>query len=203
MNRSHATAIWMIAAFCTALVLAAAVWATSGTGPTGTARALRLTACFSYLLFWGVYAGGTLTTLFGPTFQPIRRHVREFGLAFAAAQLVYVGLVIWLYQVCDTPPISGRMFWLFTAGLIWTYLLALFSIRPLAQALGQWGWRLLRLIGLETVSVVFLINFIIRPFGAGVVTSSIYIVFIMLSVAGTILRIGAWASRGAAVVHRT
>jgi hypothetical protein len=58
--------------------------------------ALRMTARWSFLLFWVAYAGGALATLFGPALAPLSGRGREFGLAFAAAHLVHIGLVIWL-----------------------------------------------------------------------------------------------------------
>jgi hypothetical protein len=40
-----------------------------------------------------------LTRFCGPRFAILARHGREFGLAFAAALSVHVGLVLWLMDV--------------------------------------------------------------------------------------------------------
>src|SRR3954451_20057817 len=93
VKQRSVTTIWMSAAFGTAFGLAAITLAISGTGTTGLTRALRVTARFSFLLFWLGYTGGALKTLFGPSFQPIAWRGRDFGLAFAAAHLVHIGLV--------------------------------------------------------------------------------------------------------------
>src|ERR1700760_4465178 len=97
----------MSAAFGTAVVLAAVTLAISGIGTTGLHRALRVTARFSFLLFWLAYAGGALKTLFGSAFQPIAWRGRDLGLAFAAAHLVHIGLVVWLYRIATQPPVSS------------------------------------------------------------------------------------------------
>jgi len=55
--------------------------------------ALRATARWSFLLFWLAYAGGALATLFGPKFQALAHRGRDFGLSFASAHLVHLGLV--------------------------------------------------------------------------------------------------------------
>lgn len=202
MNRTHGIAAWMIASFCIAFVLAGLVCALYGTGPAGLVLALKVTSRFSYFLFLGVYAGGTLSTLFGPAFLPIRQNVRHFGLGFAAAQAVHLGLVIWLVRAAPQSSLSGTVFWFTSIGLVFTYILAIFSIRRLAMTLGQWGWRLLRLVCLEYIALGFFIEFISHPLRADAVTVLGYLPFIILSVTATVLRIAAWASRGAAVVHR-
>ena len=86
-------AVWMGSAFCAALGLAALALAALGPGVHGTIVALQVTARFSFLLFWLAYAAGAMTTLFGPAFEPLKRRGREFGLAFASAHLVHLGLV--------------------------------------------------------------------------------------------------------------
>jgi len=65
--------------------------------------ALRATARWSFLLFWLAYAGGALATLFGPKFQALAHRGRDFGLSFASAHLVHLGLVARLYYVSPSP----------------------------------------------------------------------------------------------------
>ena len=192
----------MGAAFCAALGLAAAVLATRGTDATGIRRALAVTARFSFLLFWLAYAGGALAALFGPTFQAVARRGRELGLAFAAALLTHVGLVVWLYQVSAQPPVSRTSFVFFAVGLMWTYLLALFSIKPLSRALGAGRWRVLRLVGLEYISFVFLSDFVTHPLHGSAKSLLGYLPFSILAVTGTALRLAAWARRQVLVTRR-
>ena len=85
---------WMAAAFGAALVLTAVTLMLHGTDNKSTRLALELTARFSFVLFWLAYAGGAIATLF--RVDALAGRGREFGLAFAAAHLVHVGLVIWL-----------------------------------------------------------------------------------------------------------
>jgi hypothetical protein len=81
---------------------------------------------------WVAYAGGAMASLFGPTFDILARHGRDFGLSFAAAHLVHVGLIVWLYYVSDHPPALTDSFILFECiGLVWIYVLAAFSTERL------------------------------------------------------------------------
>ena len=139
-------AVWMGSAFCAALGLAALALAALGLGEHGTVVALKVTARFSFLLFWLAYAAGAMTTLFGPAFEPLKRRGREFGLAFASAHLVHLGLVAWLTYIGDAP--SRGVFLFFGVAALWTYLVALFSIPRLQKALGSKGWWFLRMVGL-------------------------------------------------------
>ena len=96
-------AVWMGSAFCAALGLAALALAALGPGEHGTVVALKVTARFSFLLFWLAYAAGAMTTLFGSAFEPLKRRGREFGLAFASAHLVHLGLVAWITYIGAAP----------------------------------------------------------------------------------------------------
>ena len=128
-------AAWMASAFCAAFGLAAVVLAAFGTEERGTNVALQVTARFSFLLFWPAYAAGAMTALFGPAFEPFKRRAREFGLAFASAHLVHLALVAWLTYIGHVPPRGVFVF--FGVAAAWTYLLALFSIRRIQQALDR------------------------------------------------------------------
>ena len=87
MKRKSIPVLWMGVAFGVALGIAAAVLTLYGTDPKGLVAALRMTARWAFLLFWMAYIGGAMTT-------PLARRGREFGLAYAAAMLVHVGLEI-------------------------------------------------------------------------------------------------------------
>jgi hypothetical protein len=56
----------------------------------------------------------------GPPFDRLARYGREFGLAFASAQLVHVGLILLSG--------SGAGMAFFWAGIVLTYLLVLLSL---------------------------------------------------------------------------
>src|SRR6516162_8690367 len=96
MRSWSSPAVWMGLAFAAVLILTAAVLTVFGAGVRGTMLGLQMTARFSFLLFWPAYAGSALWALFGLTFLPLKRRVREFGLAYASAHLGHVGLVAWL-----------------------------------------------------------------------------------------------------------
>jgi len=122
----------MATAFVIALALAAIAFANLGAGDQGTFVALRLTARWSFLLFWFAYAGGAITKLSGLRLGGLERRGREFGLAFASAQLVHVGLVLWLFNILTGPVDAMVFFWV---GVLCTYLLAIFSLPRLRDAL--------------------------------------------------------------------
>jgi hypothetical protein len=162
-RRSLSTSSWMATAFAIALALAAIAFANLGAGDQGTFVALRLTARWSFLLFWFAYAGGAITKLSGLRLGGLERRGREFGLAFASAQLVHVGLVLWLFNILTGPVDAMVFFWV---GVLCTYLLAIFSLPRLRDALGLRIWRAFRLIALEYIALVFADDFILAPLQA-------------------------------------
>jgi hypothetical protein len=93
LRRRHVTVLWATASFLAAAVLAAIVFSTVNAHDR-VGVALRVTARWSFLLFWLSYAGSAMATLWGSPFNGLPRNGREFGLAFASAQLVHVGLIV-------------------------------------------------------------------------------------------------------------
>jgi hypothetical protein len=188
-------AVWMGSAFCAALGLAALVLAALGTGERGTDVALQLTARFSFLLFWPAYAAGAMTALFGTVFEPFKRRAREFGLAFASAHLVHLALVAWLTYIGDAPP--REVFIFFGVAVLWTYLLALFSVRRLQLALGSKGWWCLRVLGLNYIAYAFASDFLRYPQLSSIKYLVGYVPFAVLSVVGPLICLAAFMRRAA------
>ena len=182
-------------AFAVALALAAAVFATRG---LDIVQALRMTARWSFLLFWLAYTGGALAALFGPTFGPLAARGRDLGLAYASAQLVHLGLVIWLFQISSSPPLSGGLYYFFVLAVVLTYLLAIFSFGGLSKTLGSKGWRALRIVGLNYILLAFARDFVpafhgIADHGASHFVS--YAPFAAMCIAAPILVLTAAAHR--------
>jgi hypothetical protein len=148
---------WMGTAFAVALAITVTVLALRGTDSKSIRLALELTARFSFLLFWLAYAGGALATLFG--WAALAGRGREFGLAFASAHLVHVGLVIWLGIIMGRVPLSGGLLLFFLIGLLFTYLLAFLSFGG-AKALGPL-WPPLRFVGMNYILIAFARDFVL------------------------------------------
>jgi hypothetical protein len=150
----HSTALWMTASFVVAAALAAVVFeAVDAHDRVGVA--LRITARWSFLLFWLAYTGSAMATLWGPRFSGLSRSGRELGLAFASAQLVHVGLIL----------LSGAGAWMafFWLGIVFTCLLALFSPPRLRDVMGP-GLRWISLmVALNYIALVFAAEFIEGP----------------------------------------
>jgi hypothetical protein len=185
--------VWIGSALCAALALTGLVLAALGPGERGTHVALQVTARLSFLLFWPAYAGGALTALFGPVFQPLKQRARELGLAFAAAHLVHLGLVGWLSYIGAAP--SRGAFIFFGIAALWAYLLALFSIGSLQRTLGPKGWWLLRTVGLNYIAYAFAVDFLRYPLLGDVKHSIGYLPFAILAVGGPMLCLAAFVQR--------
>jgi hypothetical protein len=179
---------WMAAAFAVSLALAAIIFVVFGAGESGAAFALRVTARWCFLLFWLAYAGGALAKLCGPRFGVLARHGREFGLAFASALSVHVGLVLWLMAVAADQRTPMLFFW---AGVLCTYALALVSLPRMRDWLGARLWRILCEGALQYIALVFAVDFIIEPLQAsGAVKYPLgYLPFAVMLLGGALLRL--------------
>ena len=191
---------WICAAFCAALGLAFAVLVLVGPDVRGTRIALRVTARFSFLLFWIAYAGRALAEVFGPSFQAVAARGRDFGLAFASAHLVHVGLIVWLYRISPDPPVSEAVFVFFGLGVVWTYVLALFSFKRPSRAIGSACLRIIRTVGVEYIAAAFSVDFVLGPLMNDLLqkqpkTILVYLPFSVLAVTGLALRLIALAER--------
>lgn len=194
--RSVGALPWMTAAFLVSLVLAAIVLASAGTGEHGTALALRVTARWCFLLFWPAYAGSALARFCGPRFAVLARRGRAFGLAFAAALTVHVGLVLWLMAIAADQRAPMLVFW---AGVACTYALALFSLPRLRDWLGPRLWRIASEAAMHYIALVFAVDFILDPLQASGVDRYplSYLPFVVMLIAGVILRVTAQFRRSA------
>lgn len=152
--------LWMGAAFVVSIGLAIAVQTIRGINPGSLRLALRLTARWSFLPFWLAYTGSAIAALFGPVFAPLAKRGREFGLAYAAALLVHLGVVVELFILTSRPPLKGSGLVLFLTGVFFTYLLAVFSFGGLAKALGSRGWHTLRMVGVNYILYAFASDFL-------------------------------------------
>jgi hypothetical protein len=183
----------MAGSFCVALalVLLMILWVTPD---EKLMASLRATARWSFVLFWLASTGSALTTLFGSRFRPLAERARTFGLSFASAHLVHVGLVAWMIhhspqQFLDSPPIFLGI------GVFWVYLLAILSIPRISLRLHPRLWRIVRMVGVEYISLVFLTDFAKDPLGGGLVKVLDYLPFLILAIAGPLLRLAAAMKR--------
>jgi hypothetical protein len=182
--------LWMALAVAAGLVVTAATFAVLGADVRGTRAALAATGRLSFLLFWAAYAGGALALLTGPASLPLQRYGRDFGLAFAAAHLVHLGLVVRLCQLGDVPPLGT--FALFGLAAAWVYVLALFSFDGPRALIGPQAWRLLREAGMNFVALAFAVDFIKQPLRSDVRHVVEYTPFALLVVLGPALRVAAF-----------
>jgi len=187
------TAIWIASALGGALAITIGVLLIVGTGLDGTTVGLRLTARFSYAFFWLSYVGGAFAILFGPKFNIIARRVREYGLAFASAQLVHVSLVIWLAWISRPQPIRAAVMPFFAIGVVWTYLLAALSIDRARDLFSPPMLRVIRTIGSEYIALTFFTDFVLVPQYPPPNTLLLYLPFWTMLLAGPLLRLAAAA----------
>jgi hypothetical protein len=156
------TGLWMLSAFAVALVIAGATLVLRGRAVEGTVLALKLTARWSYLWFWAAYTVGAWAKLLGPRLPVAAARARDFGLAFAAAHLVHVGLVAWLYRIAEHPP-GVRALEFFGVAVFFTYLLALLSFSRTAAWLTPRAVSVIRTVGIEYIALAFLVDFANHP----------------------------------------
>jgi hypothetical protein len=180
--------VWMSAAFGAALAIAVTVLAVRGTGNAGIRLALELTARWSFLLFWLAYAGNAVAILFNV--ERLAGRGREFGLAFAAAHLVHIGLVIWLGYILGRVPLSGGLLLFFLIALFCTYLLAGLSFGGI-KALGP-AWPPLRFIIMNYILIAFGRDFVLpvlypKPNQVNLGHFLFYAPFLILSLAAPLL----------------
>jgi hypothetical protein len=191
VKRELGVLVWMSAAFCIALALAIAVLAVFGANAEGIVIALRLTARFSFLLFFLAYVGGSAFALFGSKFAFLALRQRQFGLSFAAAHLIHVGLALWLFGISAQKPISDFATIKFSIGAVCIYLLALYSVDRFRKLMNPRVWGLIRVIGIQYIAYLFFADFT-WPLRYGFQQPIAYLPFAILIVSGVGLRIAAW-----------
>jgi hypothetical protein len=193
----------MVLAFCAALGLAIGVVVVFGVQSRGFRVALDATARLNLLIFSPAYAGGAFAALFGSAFAPLRDNARNFGLAFAAALTVHLGLVVCLCTTGDVP--DGKVFVVFGPAAVLTYFLALLSLPRVRQALPDRFWTPIRALAMNYIALAFLKDFARHGIGGlkdivmhGTGDSYdiiMYVPFATLAIAGPMLRFAAWIQK--------
>lgn len=189
MARQSRLGLWIGSALGAALAVTCLVLAFAGTDEKSIRLALEVTARWSFLLFWFAYAGNAVAKLFG--WESLAGHGRAFGLSFAAAHLVHVGLVVWLSYILGRIALSGGLLLFFMIGLFWTYLLAALSFGG-ARAMGPRAWGIVRFVGLNYILIAFCRDFLLpvlhpKPAQHTVAHVLAYAPFAILSVAAPLL----------------
>ena len=121
-------------------------------------------------------------------------HSRDFGLAFAAAHLVHVGLEAWLYQIAEHPP-GAHTLEFFGVAVFFTYLLALLSFRRFAAWLTPRAVSVIRTVGVEYIALAFLADFVGPPFQLTLNYALSYGLFLGLILLGYVVRLTALIRR--------
>jgi hypothetical protein len=187
----------MAASFAVALAIVIAFRLAAGPGER-VSGALGTTARWSFTLFWLATVGRALATLFGERFQALAVHARDLGLSYASAHLVHLGVVVWVYYyaiVHGTREPSQNTLIFFGIGVFWTYLIAILSFKRFAAKLNARTCRILRTIGVEYIALAFFVDFFKSPFQDGFAHIASYAPFVVLSVAGPLLRLAAAGKR--------
>lgn len=149
---------WIGVALGVALLATCLVLGLAGAGEKPTRLALEITARWSFLLFWLAYAGNALAQLTG--WEAVGGHGREFGLSFAAAHFVHIGLVVWLSYLLGRIALTGGLLIFFLVGLFFVYLLAALSFGGV-QAIGWQAWRVIRFVGMNYILIAFGRDFVL------------------------------------------
>jgi hypothetical protein len=191
--------LWMGTAFAIALATGAIVLGLNGADNKSVRLALELTARWSFLLFFMAYAGNALSALFG--WIMLNGHAREFGLSFASAHFVHIGLVVWLGIILGRVPLTGGLLLFFLVALFFTYLLAALSFGGV-KALGTF-WPPLRFIGMNYILIAFARDFILpiihpKPTQYTLAHFISYAPFAVLSIAAPLLVLAVSLRRHAA-----
>jgi hypothetical protein len=163
-------------------------------------RKIRTGATARWSFFWFCLAtyGGALTTLFGTSFQALACRAREFGLAFAAAHVVHIALVVWLLYR-SPEPFPRVSLTVFSIGVFWVYLLAVISLSStLSARLGPRRWKNVRTFGVEYIAFAYAFEFGGRILDGNRANALYYSPLFAAAVAGPLLRLAASIKRRSA-----
>jgi hypothetical protein len=184
----------MGAAFIAGLILCIGVYFVAAPSHR-LGMALRATARWSFLWFCLATYGGALTTLFGSRFQALARRGRDFGLTFAAAHLVHIGLVGW-FLYTSPEPFPRLELVIFSIGLFCTYFLAFFSLSStLSGWLGPQLWKNARTIAVEYIAFAYAFDFGSRSLAGSWRSILLYSLLFALAAGGPVLRLAASIKR--------
>ena len=189
----RSTAVWIGASFLASSVLVLGILLGIGVNERGVDLSLQVTARLSFLLFLPAYIGSSAAVLLGPMFEFPRDQARDFGLAFASAQLVHLGMVVTLCGLGAMPP--APTFLIFGMAAVWLYAIALLSIGNLHRRVSPRTSRTMLLMGMNYIMLAFALDFFRKGPPDSLKTSLAYAPFQLLVVAAMLIRFSAFSRR--------
>ncbi|HVC52567.1 MAG TPA: hypothetical protein VND87_11145 [Stellaceae bacterium] len=191
------TPLWLALGFAAGLSAAVAALSLRGTGETGVQLGVILVARVAFVAFFPAYTAGALSRLVAlPALARLARHGRECGLAFAGALAVHLAMVGWLFVVAAKPPVGDAVIATFGLGALWAYVLTLFSVPRFGAVFATRTGRVFRTLGMEYIAALFLYDFVVLPLETGVSHPLEYAPFVLLSIAGPLIRLAALLRQG-------
>jgi len=161
MSSRSNTWVYVAAAAAVSVVVAMREIVHVGDLDHGLPAAVGAVARVAFIPFWLSYTGGALVTLGVRRLTFVRDHAREFGLAFAAAIAIHVGLICW--QTLRGQPPAPTIVAIFGFAALLTLLLALASLPTLSKRLPRVALARFRTLATTYIALVYLRDFAIPP----------------------------------------
>ena len=155
------TWVYVAAAAAVSVVVAMGEIAVVGNLDHGLPAAVAAVARVAFIPFWLSYTGGAWVALGVRRLAFARDHAREFGLAFATAIAIHVGLICW-QTMRGQPPAPMTVVIFGTAALL-TFLLSAASLPALYERLPRVALAGFRTLATTYVALVYLLDFAIPP----------------------------------------
>ena len=185
---------WMGVAFLVAFALAAVVLTVFGTGEGARRLPWRDRKMVVCLFLVGLCRERRSTIIWTTGWNPWRAEAAN-SVSPSRPRRWFMLASSFGSSITSADPSGGMT--LFWAGILSTYLLALFSFLPLSNPLGRGLWRVLRLLGMEYIAFVFATDFIFLHFHDDVLRKQPfqYMPFAFMLVLGVALRIAAFVKQ--------
>ena len=189
-SRQSNASVWVAAAVAVSVGFAVAEIAVARDLEHGLPFAVAAVARVAFIPFWLSYTGGAWVALGFTRFAVVRDHVRELGLAFAAAIAIHLGLIFW--QVLRGYSLALTIILIFGAAALLTLLLFLFSFPTFSRRIPRVALARFRAWATTYIALVYLLDFAIRPQPAVLHYWVAYAPFAALDLLGLAARALAW-----------
>ncbi len=164
-NRTAQGLLAMAAGLIAALLLTGLAWVNNAEVEAVVSDSLLWTGRLAFFAFLIPWLASPLHKLFpGELSRSLMRRRRQAGIVFGSIQVIHLGLIVWLFQIYDSPGVDSATLIVGGTGIALAIAMLITSFDGPLKLVGSRAWKALHRAGLYVCGFIYFFDFLVAPF---------------------------------------